>query len=127
MSDRPVLEVADVIRAHGQEFVQQYDATLSAAQRQALRDLAVCRTAALGGHVERCADCGHERIAYNSCRNRHCPKCQATARALWLGREASYLLPVDYYHVVFTLPPAVAAVALANPIVVYQLLFRAAA
>jgi hypothetical protein len=127
MSERPTWEVADVIRAHGDEFVQQYGATLTAAQRQALRDLAACRTAARGGHVERCADCGHERIAYNSCRNRHCPKCQATARAVWLEREASYLLPADYYHVVFTLPPAMAEVALANPKVVYQLLFRAAA
>jgi hypothetical protein len=90
-----VLEVADVIRAHGQEFVQQYGVTLTPAQRQALRDLVACRTAALGGHIERCTACGHERIAYNSCRNRHCPKCQATARALWLEREASYLLPVD--------------------------------
>jgi predicted Zn-ribbon and HTH transcriptional regulator len=127
MSDRPVLEVADVIRAHGEQFQQQCGATLTTTQRQALRDLAVCRTAALGGHVERCVDCGHERLAYNSCRNRHCPKCQATARAVWLEREASYLLPVDYYHVVFTLPPAVAEVALVNPTVVYQLLFRAAA
>ncbi len=73
-------------------------------QQQALRDLARCRTAALGGHVERCLDCGHERIAYNSCRNRHCPKCQALARARWLEREAEYLLPVEYHHVVFTLP-----------------------
>ena len=127
MSARPALEVADVIRAHGEEFLQRYGATLSATQRQALRDLARCRTAALGGHVERCADCGHERIAYNSCRNRHCPKCQATARAVWLQREAAYLLPVDYYHVVFTLPPAVAELALANPRELYGLLFRAAA
>jgi hypothetical protein len=126
MSERPTLEVADVIRAQGEQFLNQYGSTLTGAQQRALRDLAVCRTAALGGHVERCADCGHERIAYNSCRNRHCPKCQTTARALWLEREAAYLLPVDYHHVVFTLPAAVADVALANPVVVYNLLFRAA-
>ena len=127
MSDRPTWEVADVIREHGQAFLDKYGSSLTATQRQALRDLAACRTAALGGHVERCADCGHQQIAYNSCRNRHCPKCQATARAVWLEREAAYLLPVDYHHVVFTLPAAVADLALANPAVVYNLLFQAAA
>ena len=91
---RPALEVADVIREHGDAFTAKYGGTLTVAQRQALRDLARCRTAALGGHVARCADCGHERIAYNSCRNRHCPKCQALARARWLAREAELLLPV---------------------------------
>ena len=126
MSDRPNLEVADVIRAHGAAFLTAHGATLTGAQRRALADLAVCRTAALGGHVERCADCGAERVAYNSCRNRHCPKCQASQRAAWLDRESSYLLPVEYHHVVFTLPPAVAALALANPRVLYGLLFQAA-
>lgn len=126
MSARPAVEVADVIRAHGPAFLDKYGGMLTAAQRQALRDLARCRTAALGGHIERCADCGQQRIAYNSCRNRHCPKCQALARAAWLEREASYLLPVAYHHVVFTLPPQVADVALTHPTVVYHLLFAAA-
>ncbi len=102
-------------------------ARLSGEQRKALRDLAVCRTAALGGHVEHCLDCGHERIAYNSCRNRHCPKCQALARAGWLEQQAEHLLPVEYHHVVFTLPAEVGELALANPAVVYDLLFAVAA
>ena len=125
--ERPAVEVADVIREHGKEFVAKYGALLTITQRKALRDLAACRTAALGGHVERCTDCGHERIAYNSCRNRHCPKCQALARARWLEREAKLLLPVEYHHVVFTLPAEVASLALANPAVVYDLLMRSAA
>ena len=124
---RPAVEVAEVIREHGKEFLAKYGAPLTVAQRKALRDLAACRTAALGGHVERCADCGHERIAYNSCRNRHCPKCQALARARWLDRQAEHLLPVEYHHVVFTLPAEVAALALANPALVYDLLMRSAA
>jgi putative transposase/transposase-like zinc-binding protein len=123
---RPALEVADVIREHGDAFLAKYGGMLTDMQRQALRDLARCRTAALGGHVERCADCGHERIAYNSCRNRHCPKCQALARARWLEREAELLLPVEYHHVVFTLPAEVTELALANPKVCYDALFRAA-
>jgi len=125
-STRPAVEVADVIRGYGDVFTAKYGDTLSAAQRQALRALAACRTAALGGHVERCADCGRERIAYNSCRNRHCPKCQALARARWLEREAKLLLPVPYYHVVFTLPEEVAELALANRVVLYNALFQAA-
>jgi hypothetical protein len=123
---RPAWEVADVIREHGEAFLAKYGGALTAAQRRALRDLAECRTAALGGHVQRCLDCGHERIAYNSCRNRHCPKCQALARARWLEREAQLLLPVEYHHVVFTLPAAVAELALANPAVMYHLLLQAA-
>ena len=126
MSARPTLEVADVLRAQGDAFLAKYGHTLTATQRQALGDLAACRTAALGGHVERCSDCGHERRAYNSCRNRHCPKGQARARAAWLEREASHLLPVEDHHVVVTLPAAVAELAQANPAVVYHLLFRAA-
>ena len=101
---RPALEVAEVIRQHGEAFLAKYGGSLTAEQRRVLDDLALCRTAALGGHVERCLDCGHERIAYNSCRNRHCPKCQALARARWLEREAESLMPVEYHHVVFTLP-----------------------
>ncbi len=101
---RPLLEVADVMRSHGQAFLQKYGRHLTPTQKQALRDLARCRTAALGGHVQHCLDCGSKRIAYNSCRNRHCPKCQALSRARWLERESAYLLPVEYHHVVFTLP-----------------------
>jgi hypothetical protein len=125
--ERPVLEVADIIRAHGAAFRETFAAILSPAQTKALRDLARCRTAALGGHVERCLDCGHERIAYNSCRNRHCPKCQARARARWLAAQAEHLLPVDYYHLVFTLPGELSDLARANPTVLYDLLFQAAA
>jgi hypothetical protein len=126
-TQRPALEVAEVIRQYGSAFLERYGGGLSASQRQALRDLANCRTEALGGHVERCLDCGHERIAYNSCRNRHCPKCQALARAHWLDQQAEHLLPVAYHHVVFTLPAELREVALANPVVVYDLLLRSAA
>jgi Putative transposase/Transposase zinc-binding domain len=125
--ERPALEVADVIRAYGEAFLDRYGGTLSARQGKTLRDLAACRTAALGGHVQRCLDCGHERIAYNSCRNRHCPKCQALARARWLDQQAQHLLPVEYHHVVFTLPAAIADLALVNPAVLYDLLMRSAA
>jgi hypothetical protein len=125
--NQPAWEVADVIREHGEAFLEKYGGTMSDVQRKALRDLAACRTATLGGHIERCADCGHERIAYNSCRNRHCPKCQAMMRARWLEQEATYLLPVEYYHVVFTLPQAVADLAVANARLVYNLLFQAMA
>ena len=127
VADRPTLEVGDVIRAHGAPFRAKYGGLLSAAQHKALRDLAVCRTAALGGHVAHCLDCGRDRIAYNSCRNRHCPKCQALARARWLAREAENLLPVEYHHVVFTLPDELSDLALANRTVLYDLLFTAAA
>ena len=123
----PALEVAEVIRVHGQAFLAKQGGWLSGTQQQALRDLARCRTAALGGHLERCLDCGHERIAYNSCRNRHCPKCQAMARARWLQRQAEFLLPVEYHHVVFTLPHEVAELARANPRGLYEALFQAAA
>jgi hypothetical protein len=125
--ERPVLEVADVIRQHGDDFLRRYRKVLSASQRKALRQLADCRTAALGGHSAFCLDCGHERIAYNSCRNRHCPKCQALARARWLEQQAEHLLPVEYHHVVFTLPAELSDLALANPVVVYDLLMSSAA
>jgi Putative transposase/Transposase zinc-binding domain len=126
-TERPALEVADVIRHYGEGFVERYRGVLSDAQRKALRDLAACRTAVLGGHVEHCLDCGHERIAYNSCRNRHCPKCQALARAHWLDQQAQHLLPVEYHHVVFTLPAELGELALANPAALYDLLMRSAA
>jgi Putative transposase/Transposase zinc-binding domain len=125
--NRPRLEVADVIRSHGDDFLDAYGDSLSTEQRRALIDLARCRTATLGGHVEECERCGHREISYNSCRNRHCPKCQANAAAIWVEARAAELLPVPYYHVVFTLPAALAPIALQNPRVVYDLLFRAAA
>jgi hypothetical protein len=100
---------------------------LTSEQRRALRDVERCRTAALGGHVERCGGCDHVRIAYNSCRNRHCPKCCAAQQAAWLSREAADLLPVEYHHVVFTLPAEVNPVGLLNPVAVYEALMSAAA
>src|SRR5512135_3743933 len=124
---RPRLEVADVFRAHGDAFLDRYGDTLSPEQRRALRDITACRTAALGGHVEQCDRCGHQRVAYNSCRNRHCPKCQATAAAEWMEDRESELLPVEYFYVVFTLPAALGPIALQNRREVYGLLFRAAA
>jgi Putative transposase/Transposase zinc-binding domain len=124
---RPPLEVADVIGSHGAAFLSKYGSHLTPTQKKALRDLAQCRTAALGGHVERCLDCGAERLAYNSCRNRHCPKCQALSRARWLERESAYLLPVEYHHVVFTLPAELAELAPANAAALYNLLMQSAA
>ena len=121
------LEVADVIRSCGPTFLDQFGDSLSSEQRRVLDDLARCRTAALGGHVEACDQCGHQRIAYNSCRNRHCPKCQGTAAAQWLDARAAELLPVEYFHVVFTLPEVIGPIALQNPRVVYGILFQAAA
>jgi Putative transposase/Transposase zinc-binding domain len=126
-TERPAPEVADVIRQWGDAFLERYGGGLSSAQRKALHALSACRTATLGGHVQHCLDCGHERIAYNSCRNRHCPKCQALARARWLFQQAQHLLPVEYHHVVFTLPAEVGDLALAKPAVVYDLLLRSAA
>jgi putative transposase/transposase-like zinc-binding protein len=127
MDPRPPLEVADVIRQHGDAFYTRHGPSLSFTQKRALLALARCRTAALGGHVDECDHCGARLITYNSCRNRHCPKCQAGRGAVWLEREAKSLLPVEYHHVVFTLPQAVAPLALQNPELVYGLLFRAAA
>src|SRR6202158_1141636 len=123
----PALELADIFRIHGPAYLATFGAALSAGQKKALRDIAVCRTAALGGHVEQCDRCGHRTIAYCSCRNRHCPKCQSAARAAWLDQRAAELLPVEYFHVVFTLPKKVAPVALQNQQLVYGMLFRAAA
>jgi hypothetical protein len=119
------LEVADVFRQHGEAFLKRWGPTLSPQQRKALRDIGACRTAALGGHIEYCDGCPHEVMAYNSCRNRHCPKCQSTARDHWLAERAKELLPVPYCHVVFTMPEAITLLALQNPQLVYGLLFRA--
>jgi len=115
-----------VVRAYGAEFLRTHP-TSSTQQRRVLRAMARCRTAALGGHVERCDACGHKRIAYNSCRNRNCPKCQAAARAKWMAAEQAMLLPVDYFHVVFTLPHTLNALIRVNPRQLYAILFRAAA
>ena len=124
---RAPLEVADVFGDGEANFRSKYGQTLSREQRQVLRAVIRCRTAELGGHVQKCDDCGHQRIQYNSCRNRHCPKCQAMARAAWLQKRESELLPVGYFHVVFTLPHELGPLALQNKRVVYGLLFRAAA
>ncbi len=124
---RPRLEVAEVIRSCRDVFLQRYGASLTPERRRALDDLTACRTAALGGHVLECPECGHREVSYNSCGNRHCPKCQATAAARWLEAQAADLLETPYFHVVFTLPSALGPVALANPRVVYGLLMRAAA
>jgi Transposase zinc-binding domain len=124
--ERPAVEVADVIREYGEAFLAKHGGGLTGVQGKALFDLAACRTAVLGGHIQRCDECGHERPAYNSCRNRHCPKCQALSRALWLDREAQFLLPVEYHHVVFTLPQEVTELAHTHPAVLYDLLFQAA-
>ena len=124
---RPRLEVAEVIRSCRDAFLQRYGASLTPEQRRALDDLTACRTAALGGHVLECPECGHQEVSYNSCGNRHCPKCQATAAARWLEAQAADLLDTPYFHVVFTLPGALGPMALSNPRVVYGLLMRAAA
>ena len=124
---RPQLEVADIFRRHGPAWRAANEGHLSLAQRRVMRAIELCRTAALGGHVERCADCAHTRIAYNSCRNRHCPKCQWPAAQAWLEAREAELLPVPYFHVVFTLPAALGAIAYQNKARVYGLLLKAAA
>lgn len=121
------LEVADVVHQHQEEFLQRWGHTVSPQQHKALRDIGSCRTAALGGHVEQCDQCGHRLTGFNSCRNRHCPKCQFPARDKWLVQRARELLPVPYFHLVFTLPQLLAPLALQNPRVVYHLLLRATA
>lgn len=119
------LEVADVFRQYGEAFLKRWGHTVSSQQRKALRDIGACRTAALGGHLEYCDGCPHEVMAYNSCRNRSCPKCQSTARDRWLAERAKELLPVPYCHVVFTVPESLAMLILQNAQLVYGLLFRA--
>jgi Putative transposase/Transposase zinc-binding domain len=123
----PRLTVAEVVRSCLDEFLEEYGADLTPEQRRALNDLVSCRTAALGGHVLECPECGYQQIAYNSCGNRHCPTCQATAAARWLEARAAELLPVPYFHLVFTLPNVLDPIALANPRVVYDLILRCAA
>jgi len=124
---RPVLEVADVFRRHAEAYRATHGPHLGWVERRVMAAIEACRTAALGGHVEACDDCGHRRVAYNSCRNRHCPKCQGLARAEWLADRQAELLPVPYFHVVFTVPAPVAEIAFQNKAAVYALLFEAAA
>jgi hypothetical protein len=124
---RPAFELADVFRRHGESYQRANAAHLGRVERRVIGAITACRTALLGGHVECCDDCRLTRIAYNSCRNRHCPKCQGAARAEWLAARESELLPVPYFHVVFTLPPAAAEIAFHNKQTVYGLLMRAAA
>ena len=127
------LEVADIFRQAGLAYRQQHADALSRGQRCVMSAIERCRTAALGGHVEQCDACGprpprgHQRVAFNSCRNRHCPKCQSLVRAQWLADRQAELIPVEYFHVVFTLPEAIAAIAYQNKAVVYDLLFHATA
>jgi Transposase zinc-binding domain/Putative transposase len=123
----PALELGDIFRLHGPAYLTTLGDSLSHEQKKALREIAICRTAALGGHVEECDRCGYRKISYCSCRNRHCPKCHGRARARWLEQRGAELLPVEYFHVVFTVPQLVAPLALRNQRVVYGILFRAAA
>jgi hypothetical protein len=124
---RPKLEVADIFRRHGAGWRTANAAHIGPAQRRVMTAIEICRTAALGGHVERCQDCAQVRVAYNSCRNRHCPKCQWPAAERWLAAREAELLPVAYFHVVFTLPGQLGAIAYQNKAAVYGLLFKAAA
>src|SRR3954470_18329636 len=124
---RPRLEVADIFRRFGPAWRAANEGHLSRAQRRVMRAIELCRTVELGGHVEQCADCAHIRIAYNSCRNRHCPKCQWGAAQAWLEAREAELLPVPYFHVVFTLPAALGALAYQNKARLYGLLLKAAA
>ena len=125
---RPLgLEVADIFRQIGPAYRHEHAGHLSRDQCRVMGAIEHCRTAALGGHVEQCDGCGHQRVAFNSCRNRHCPKCQSLTRAQWLEDRQSELLPVEYFHVVFTMPQEIAAIAYQNKAVVYNILFRATA
>src|SRR5260221_1202491 len=122
---RPALEIANIVRAHGSRWRQAKAGHVSLGQLKVISAIESCRTAARGGHVERCEDCSHTQIAYNSCRNRHCPKCQGSQALAWMKQRKSELLDVPYFHVVFTLPARIAAIAYQNKAVVYDLLFKA--
>jgi hypothetical protein len=123
---RPGLEVADIFRGEAASFGKNYGPSLSVQQKRVLSAIQACRTSALGGHVRTCDNCAHREISYNSCRNRHCPKCQAMARAEWLKQREAELLPIPYFHVVFTLPAEIAVLALQNKRLLYGMLFEAA-
>ena len=117
----PTLEMAGIFRRHGEAFRQAHAGHLGYVEHRIMGAITACRTAALGGHVEQCDDCGGTRIAYNSCRNRHCPKCQGLARAQWLAQRQAELLPVPYFHVVCTLPASVGEIAFRNKAAVYAI------
>jgi len=121
---RPTVELADIVRLHGAAYRQKQSLPLE--HKRVLRAIEICRTAALGGHVDKCSHCDYQRISYNSCRNRHCPKCQNAERLRWLQRRQAELLPVEYHHVVFTIPTALSSLALQNKRAVYGILFQAA-
>ena len=123
---RTLIEVADIFRTAGPAYRSPHAGHLSLDQLKVMSAVETCRTAVLGGHVEACENCGERRIAYNSCRNRHCPKCQGAVARIWLAEREADLLPVGYFHVVFTLPAEVAAIAFQNKALVYDLLFKAA-
>ena len=124
---RPTLEVADILRVHGDRFLDRYRSSFDFQQFKAFRAIQRCRTAALGGHRDACQSCGYRTISYNSCRNRHCPKCQAQAREHWLAARERELLTTSYFHVVFTVPHELNLLALENPRLFYDLLFTASA
>ena len=124
---RPLLEMADLVRAAGPTFLERSRKWMTWQHQKVLLAIAHCRTAALGGHRDQCSRCGHSAISYNSCRNRHCPKCQGNARHRWLEARQRELLPTSYVHVVFTLPRELAPLALQNKKIIYDLLFRASA
>ena len=124
---RPALEVADIFRDYGLAWRRANAGHVSLDQLKVMSAIERCRTVALGGHVARCEDCSHTVIAYNSCRNRHCPKCQGAAAREWLAEREAELLPVGYFHLVFTLPAQIADIAYQNKAVIYDLLFKAAA
>ena len=123
----PTLEVAEVFRRHGEAYRRTHAGHLGRTECRVMSAITACRTAALGGHTECCGDCGLVRVAYNSCRNRHCPKCQGLTRAEWLADRQAELLPVPYFHVVFTVPAPLAAIAFQSKATVYAILFRVAA
>ena len=124
---RPTLEVADIVRTAGNSFWEGYGSRLAWSHRKVLDAIVRCRTAALGGHLDQCLSCGHQVISYNSCRNRHCPRCQGNARARWLAARSAELLPVPYFHIVFTLPHEFSSLILQNKRLLYDLLFRTSA
>ena len=124
---RPAVEVADILRAQGSRFLDRYESSFDYQQLKAFRAIQKCRTAALGGHLDSCPQCGRQAISYNSCRNRHCPKCQTQARESWIAKREQELLSTSYFHVVFTVPHELNVLALNNPREFYELLFRASA
>src|ERR1700724_1473276 len=125
--DRPKLEVADIFRRYGEAYREQHGVSLSTAQRRVMTAIEVCRTTALGGHLERCDCCSYERPCYSSCRDRHCPKCQSLARAEWVEKRTAEVLPTHYFHVVFSVPEQIASIAYYKKEVVSGILFRATA